>query len=188
MANIAPIDTTQPGAAAEILSVVREKHGTVPNIFATMAHSPAVVESYLAVSGALGKGTLSAQVREQIALTVAGVNKCDYCASAHTFIAVSLGVVETEAANNLVGRSNDPRTAAILRFAGDVVRDRGKFSHNASILNELRSAGVSDAEIVEIIANVSLNIFTNYFNHIAGTNIDFPFVNSKLYRPAAPSR
>lgn len=185
MSNIAPIDLNNPGDAADVVATVKNKLGTVPNIFATMAHSPAALQAYLAFGGALEGAALSAKLREQIALTVAGVNTCDYCASAHTFIAKSLGVSADEAGDNLVGRASDPKTAAILRFAGEAVRNRATFADSAAALDELRSAGVSEAEIVEIIAVIAINIFTNYFNHLAGTEVDFPFVDSSASRSAA---
>ncbi len=185
MPDIAPIDLEQPGAAADAITAVKRKLGTVPNIFATMAHSPATLQAYLAFNGALEGAVLSAKLREQIALTVAGINECDYCASAHTLVAKSHGVDDDEARQNLSGDSANPRTAAILQFVGDVVRDRGLLAQNGSALNRLRNAGVTDAEIVEVIAVIAINIFTNYFNHVAGTDIDFPHVSAKAARPAA---
>lgn len=177
MPDIKPIDINNAGAASEVVNKVKAKLGQVPNLFATMAQSPAVLEAYLGFGGALESGSLSAKEREQIALTVAGVNACDYCASAHTFIATHLGVEQSEAALNLAGRSLDTKTDAILRFAHEVVRERGRLPENAKSLDDLRAAGVTEGEIAEIIAAVALNIFTNYFNHIAGTDIDFPHVH-----------
>lgn len=185
MQFINPIDTNNAGAATEVLNTVKKKLGSVPNIFATLANSPAALESYLAFGGALDGGHLSKPLREKIALTVAGVNECDYCASAHTFIAKSLGVEESEAARNIGADSSDAKTAVILKFAADVVKDRAVFADNKARLDELRHAGVTEAEIVEIIANVALNTFTNYFNHVAGTEVDFPAVDSKTGKAAA---
>ncbi|MDJ0710756.1 MAG: carboxymuconolactone decarboxylase family protein [Woeseiaceae bacterium] len=185
MQYIAPIDINQPGAASEALDAVRQKIGTVPNIFTTLANAPAALNSYLAFSGALDTGHLDKKLREQIALAVAGVNECDYCASAHTFIAKSLGVESAEATRNLQATSADPKTAEILKFTADVVKNRALFDDNAAALDKLRHVGVTEAEIVEIIANIALNIFTNYFNHLAGTDIDFPAVDSKPGRAAA---
>jgi uncharacterized peroxidase-related enzyme len=164
---------------------VKAKLGKVPNLLATMAQSPAVLEAYLGFSGALDNGSLDAKRREQIALTVAGVNGCDYCASAHSYIAGVLGIDADEVARNLAGGAKDHKTAAILRFVGNVIRERGRSTNNASALNELRNEGVTDAELVEIIAAIALNIFTNYFNHIAATNVDFPLVTVDTERSAA---
>ena len=182
-ARIQPLDSNHDGAAAEVLGAVRASLGRVPNIFATMAHSPAVLQGYLAFSGALGEGRLSAAVREQIALTVAGENACDYCASAHTALARGAGVSVEEAARNLRGEASDARIAAILSFARTVVRERGHVG--AAELDTLRAAGVDEGELVEIIANIAANLFTNYFNHLAGTEIDFPAVSTAGARRAA---
>jgi len=179
MPNILPIESNGSGPASEVLALVRKKLGTVPNIFATLANAPAALEGYLAFSGALDSGLLGPELREQIALAVAGVNECDYCASAHTYIARRVGVGDAEAARNLAAVSTDPTTQVILRFAADTVRSRANFADNAAALDELRHAGVTEAEIVEIIAHVALNIFTNYFNHLAGTDVDFPAVDSR---------
>ena len=185
MPIISPINLDQPGPATEIVNSVKAKLGAVPNIFATMAHSPAVLEGFLAFNGALSTGLLTAGVREQIALAVAGENECDYCASAHSFVAKASGIDAVEAALNLAGSATDPRVAAIIRFARDVVRSRGLLEEPASSLNELRNAGLTDAEIVETLAHVGLNLFTNYFNHVADTEIDFPFVAAATSKSAA---
>ena len=187
MQYISRIDANAPGPASETLAAVKKKLGAVPNIFATLANSPAALESYLAFTAALDKGLLSKALREQIALAVAGANECDYCASAHTFIAKSLGVDAVEAARNLAAESAKPKTAVILEFVADVVNNRALLADNAGALDDLRHAGVTDAEIVEIIANIAVNIFTNYFNHVAGTDIDFPAVDSKAHKAQANS-
>lgn len=181
--HIPPVHPDQAGAAGDVLGAVRASLGRVPNIFATMAHSPAVLQGYLAFSGALGEGRLSAALREQIALTVAGENACDYCASAHTALARGAGVSADEAARNLRGEASDDRAAVILAFTRTVVRERGHVS--SADLEALRSADVDDAELVEIIANIAANLFTNYFNHVAGTEIDFPAVSTAGARHAA---
>ena len=183
MSNIQTLSLETPGAAGEILGAIKQKIGVVPNIYASMAHSPAVLAGYLGFSESLGKGTLPASLREQIALTVAGENACDYCASAHTALAKGAGVSAEEASRNLEGHASDARVDAILTFVKAVVRKRGWL--DGGELAALRSAGVSDQELVEIIANVAANVFTNYFNHIAGTEIDFPVVRTQADRRAA---
>ena len=88
------------------------------------------------------------------------------------------GLSSDEMAKNLLGKSSDPKTAALLGFAREFVRLRGRTSD--AQLATLGAAGFGHEEIVEIVANVALNIFTNYFNHIAGTEIDFPLVNAQI--------
>ncbi|MEM7208962.1 MAG: carboxymuconolactone decarboxylase family protein [Pseudomonadota bacterium] len=183
MPNIQPIDTQNPGDAAEAVAAVKQAMGTIPNIFATMAHSPAVLEGFLAFNGSLAGGTLSPAVREQIALTIAGANTCDYCASAHTLLAKGAGLDEAEAARNLRGEASDARVQAILGFVQNAVANRGKVASDD--VSALRASGVSDAEIVEIVAHIGVNIFTNYFNHIAATDVDFPLVSSVVNGQAA---
>lgn len=168
-------DTASP-AAAEIFGAIRSKIGMVPNLYRTTAHEPAVLSALLGLGDALGKGTLSAKTREAIALTVAGANECDYCASAHSTIAGSLKVGVDEVTANLRGRSGDARTAAILAFAVAVVEKRGKVSDGD--LSLARAAGLTDGEIVETVAGVVQNIFTNYLNHVFATEIDFPEVKA----------
>ena len=165
-----------PAASRPMLEAVQKKLGMIPNLFKTFSHSPAVLGYYLAGSEALGGGTLSAALREQIALVTAGENECDYCASAHTLMGKGAGVNAAELANNLRGRSANAKTQAALEFSAAIVSERGRVSDEQ--LQLVRAAGYNDAEVVEIVANVAINIFTNYVNHIAGTVIDFPAVKS----------
>lgn len=177
MQRINRIDETRaPAEASQLLAAVKSQMGLVPNIMATLARSPAALGGYLKLAGAVAGGKLPGKLREQIALAVAGANDCDYCASAHTAIGSGLGVDPDEATRNLRGRAGDPRTEAALRFAVRVLETRGNVSDRE--LAAVRDAGYSDEEVVEILANTVLNIFTNYFNHVAGTEIDFPVVRA----------
>ncbi len=177
MPRLTPIDpSTATGKAKELLDGVQAALGVTPNLIRTMAQSPSVLDAYLALSKALSAGTFSAALQEQIALTVAGENHCDYCASAHTLVGRKEGVGEDELAANLQGRSGDPHTQAILTLAQAIVTKRGFVSDQD--LAEARLAGVDDAEIAEVTAGVAKNIFTNYFNHVAQTEVDFPHVSA----------
>ncbi len=171
------------GKAKRLLNGVANQLGSVPNIFKTFAQSSAVLEGYLNFSGALSRGILDVKLREQIALTVAGSNGCDYCASAHSFLAKAAGVDSNEVTRNLRGEAYNARTAAALKFAQTLVIDHGQVTDQE--LEAVRSAGFSDEEIVEIIGNVAVNLFTNYFNHVADTEIDFPEVNTGFIASAA---
>ena len=175
MARLQPIDPADaPGKANALLDAVQKSHGKAPNLLRTLAHSPAALEGYLSFSKALSGGRLDARLRESIALAVAGETGCDYCASAHTAIGRSLGLSEDELAHNLRGRSDNPHTAAALRFVKAVIAKRG-FVSDEDLLR-VRDAGFSDGDIAEMVGAVALNMFTNYFNHVAGTEIDFPLV------------
>jgi len=177
MTRINPLSIeTAPPASAEILSQVKGKIGMVPNLYGAIAHSPAALGAFLAFSRAIGESSISPALREQIALATAGLNNCDYCSSAHTLLGKGAGVDADELASNLVGESADSKTQAALTFAKAIVNKSG-WAEDAD-LAAVRNAGFTQEEIVEIIAVVSINIFTNYFNHIAEVDIDFPIVRS----------
>ncbi len=177
MARIEPltIENASPDSA-QILSAIKGKIGMVPNIYAAMAHSPAALGAKLAFDDAFSKSSLSAPVKEQLALAIAGANSCDYCASAHTAIGKGAGLGEDELSNNISGSASDPKVQALLNLATVIVRNQGIISD--ADLSAARGAGVSEGEIVEVVATVAINIFTNYFNHIAATDIDFPVVRT----------
>jgi uncharacterized peroxidase-related enzyme len=180
IAALNPIDA--PAQAQPLLAAVKAKLGMVPNLFKTFAHSPAVLQFYLSGSEALASTSISAALREQIALATAGKNECNYCASAHTLMGKGAGVAAPELAANLRGESGDAKTLAALRFAKVIVAERGRVSD--ADLAKVRAAGYSEAEITEIVATVAANIFTNYFNHIAETEVDFPLVNATALETA----
>lgn len=175
MPRISPVDRkTASGGTKQLLDGVKAQLGVVPNIFATLVQSPKALEGFLAFNAALGQGLLSAQLREQVALTVAGASSCDYCASAHTALGKGAGVAADELGRNLRGQSQDSKTQTALSFVRKVVEQRGQVGD--ADLAELRAAGFVEGEIVEIVTHIGVNLFTNYFNHIAGTEIDFPLV------------
>ncbi|MGH9959959.1 MAG: carboxymuconolactone decarboxylase family protein [Pyrinomonadaceae bacterium] len=175
MSRIQPVNYEQAsGKAKQLLDAVKAKLGLTPNMMKTMAQSPAVLEAYLNFSNALEGGTLDARLREQIALISAEINGCGYCASAHTAIGKMVGLGEDAILAARKGNSTDVRTDAALKFARNVIINRGEVSD--ADVQAVKDAGFSDGESGEIVANVALNIFTNYFNEIARTDIDFPRV------------
>lgn len=162
-----------PASAKPLLEAVNKQLGFVPNLFRVVANSPAALEGYLGLSGALAKGKLPAQTRERIALAVAQINGCQYCLSAHSEMGKHLAQLsEAEIAANRHGGSLDPVADAAVRFAAKVVRERGHVSD--ADVQAVRMAGYDDAQIVEIVQHVALNTWTNYINEVAKTEIDFP--------------
>jgi len=162
------------GKAKELLNGVQAKLGMTPNMMKAMANSPAVLDAYLQFSGSLGRGELSAKTREQIALAVAEANSCDYCLSAHSAIGKTVGLTPEQIRDARIGTGVDGKSNAILQLATQLTEKRGFVSD--SELAAARDAGVADAEIAEVVANTALSLFTNYFNHVAETDIDFPAV------------
>lgn len=177
MTRITPVlDTHASPEAAELFTAIKSKVGMVPNLYRVLAQRPAVLSALLGFGSALGKGSFDAKTHEAIALTVAKANRCDYCASAHTAISASLKVPRDEISAHLDARSSDPRLAAILVLAARIVAEKGHLTD--ADLAAARAAGLNDGDVVEVAANVVANILTNYINHIAQTQIDFPVVQT----------
>jgi uncharacterized peroxidase-related enzyme len=168
--TISPESAT--GKVKELLDAVQGKLGLVPNMMRAMANSPAVLDGYLHLSGSLGRGLLSAKVREQLALAIAETNECDYCLAAHSAIGKMVGLTADQIRDSRLGTAVDAKTEALIRFARKVVESRGRVSDGD--LDDVREAGFDDAIIAEVVANVALSIFTNYFNIAGETDIDFP--------------
>ncbi len=164
-----------PAASQPLLEAVNKQLGSVPNVFRVAGHSPAALEGYVGMMGALAKGALRAATRERIALAVAEVNGCHYCLAAHSYLGKHVARLgDAEIAANRAGGSTDAKADAAVRFAVLVARERGHVGDAA--LQAVRAAGYSDAQVVEIVQHVALNTWTNYLNEVAATEIDFPAV------------
>lgn len=162
------------GQTAATLEAVKAKLGGVPNLLATLANSPAALQGYLQLSETLGAGQLTARQREIVALATAQENACGYCLSAHSFIGKAVGLSEDDIRLARAGTASSIRDAAIASFARQLVKASGRL--DARAVSQARADGLSDGVVLEIIANVALNVLTNYTNHVAGTVIDFPVV------------
>jgi uncharacterized peroxidase-related enzyme len=167
-----------PAASRPLLEAVERQLGVAPNLFRVVSNSPAALQGYLDLSSALGKGALPAATRERIALTVAEINGCDYCLSAHTYLGKNLAKLDdAEIAANRAGTSNDIKADAAVRFAAKVTRARGHVSDDD--VRAVKLAGYDDAQVIEIVLHVALNTWTNYINEVAKTDIDFPVVTTR---------
>jgi uncharacterized peroxidase-related enzyme len=173
MQRITPINLeAAQGRTKELLDAVKANLGIVPNMARSMAVSPPVLEAYLGFIGALGHGVLPSRLREQLALDVGESNRCDYCVSAHSLLGQKAGLTEQDVLDSRCGTSANPKEDVLLRFARTVLDKKGVVA-DADVA-AVRKAGYGDAEIAEVVAHVGLNVFTNYFNHVAGTSLDFP--------------
>lgn len=167
-----------PSASLPLLEAVQKQLGVVPNLMKLVGHSPAALEGYLSLNGALAKGRLGAKTGERIALAVAELNGCGYCLSAHSYLGSHLAKLDAaELKANRQGESADPKAAAALRFATQVIARRGHVADEE--LAAVQSAGYSEAEVLEIVVHVALNTLTNYVNNVARTDIDFPVVEPR---------
>jgi uncharacterized peroxidase-related enzyme len=167
---IAPESAT--GKAKELLGAVNATLGLVPNMMRAMANAPAVLDGYLSLGGALDKGALSAKTREQLALAISQANRCDYCVAAHMAIGKTVGLTTEQIRDSRRGTAVDSKTETLIRFACKVMETRGRVTDED--IQNVRAAGFDHGAIAEVVAQVALNIFTNYFNQIARTDLDFP--------------
>jgi uncharacterized peroxidase-related enzyme len=175
MSRFAQLDpTTAVGSSRDLLEKVHQQLGRTPNLYRAMANSPAALSGYLNFRAALVEGKLSNRLREQLALLTAELNGCEYCVSAHMFRGQKIGLSAPDLADTRVAEAGDSKTRAALRFAKSVVLAKGNVAD--SELVEVRAAGWSDEEVGEMVAHIALNVFSNYFNHVAQPDLDFPRV------------
>jgi uncharacterized peroxidase-related enzyme len=157
-----------------VLAAIHQAFGATPAMFRTVAQSPAALKMMWGAFGALGAGTIASKLGEQIAVAVADRNACEYCLAAHTALGRKAGASAAEMAAAQAGESADPQTNAALRFALKLVDARGQVGD--ADVQALRAVGFDDGQVVEILAHVALNIFTNYVNVAFAVPVDFPAV------------
>ena len=175
MPRITPIDpATATGDAAAHLATTKKMFGGTPNLFTTAAHAPVALKAMNELFATLGKSSLGPKQGELLAIAVAQSNGCGYCLSAHTAIGGMYGLDASALAVARTAGSSDPKTSAVLQLAVVINSSRGRITDAQLAL--ARAAGISDQEVVEVVAHVALNVFTNYLNNLAGTAIDFPIV------------
>ena len=176
MPRIAPVDLATADTGVQVtLAAVKAKIGMVPNLYATFAQSPAVLNGFLGLSDALSKGVLTAAQREIVALVTAQANQCHYCLSAHTLLGKNAGLSPAAILAARHGKAENALDNAVATLAARLVEARGRISD--ADLAAARAGGLDDARIVEVIAHVSLNTLTNFTNNVAQTDIDFPVVD-----------
>lgn len=179
MSRIAQIEPENAsGPAADLLAQVQKTLGVTPNMTKVMANSPALLQGYLALSGALGGGVIPTPVRERLALATAEVNGCEYCLSAHTYIGANIAKVDADELDRARwAESSDPHTAALLILSDAILQNTGDIDD--ATLATARAAGVTDAEIGEVVGHIALNVLTNYFNTLAKVENDWPVVTPR---------
>lgn len=158
----------------DLLDAIQAQLGMVPNFLKVFANSPVALRAFLGLHGVANDGSLDPQTRERIALALAQQNTCEYCLSAHTAIGAKAGLNRAEIQANREGSSQDAKAAVAVKLAKSLAEHKGEVS-TAEIL-EARNAGYSDADIVEIITHVGMNILTNILGKASRVEIDFPKV------------
>ena len=171
---------TNESANAEqkaLLDAIQSQLGMVPNFLKVFANSPDALKAFLGLHGIANAGSLDPQTRERIALALAQQNSCEYCLSAHSAIGRKAGLDNAEIAANRAGTSQDAKAAVAVKFARSLVEHTGEVT-TAELL-EMRNAGYSEADIVEVITHVGMNILTNILGKASRVDIDFPKVELK---------
>ena len=183
MLRLSPVEPAQISKELQaILERGRPGSEGIPNFLRILAKSPAAALAYTRAEGALAEGRLSQRQREQIALAVAEINGSKYCLLAHSAIGRKAGLTGEEIQSARRAAATDAKADRMLRFTQSVVLQRGEISDED--LGALRDAGFSDAEVIEIVANIALNVFTNYVNILSKTEADFPATAGE--QPNAP--
>lgn len=175
MSRINLVTTEQANEQQLALYTEIEKQiGIVPNFLKVFANSPVALQAFLGLHTIASEGELDAKTKERIALGLAEQNACQYCVSAHTAIGKSVGLTTDEINANRAGSSQDAKAAVAVKFARSLAENNGEV--NTSELLEIRGVGYSDAEVVEIITHVGMNILTNILGKASRVEIDFPKV------------
>lgn len=161
----------------QLFTAVKAALGVTPNLMRTLGQSPAALQGYLSLNAALGQGVLPVALRERVALAVAQFNRCEYCLSAHSYLASNVAKLSDEAIRAARQfEAMDAKSKAALQFVNDMLTTRGHVGESsiAAVMN----AGLEQGEVVELVLHVALNILTNYLNNVARTDIDFPHVRA----------
>ena len=175
--NLVTAESANPEQKA-LFEAIHAQLGVVPNFLKAFANSPAALKAFLGLHGIAGDGSLDPQTRERIALALAQQNSCEYCLSAHTAISRKAGLDSAEIEANRSGGSRDEKAAVAVRFARSLVAHMGEVT--TAELVEMRNAGYSESDIVEVITHVGMNILTNMLGKAGRIDIDFPKVELQL--------
>jgi alkylhydroperoxidase family enzyme len=175
MQRLNSVDPTgATGKTKELLDIVQQRTGRIPNMVRLMANSPAALDGYLNLATALAGSTLSAEIRDAIAILVAADGESDYTLAAVSALARKSGFSDDDIVAAQQAQAKDSKTVAALRFSEILLEQRGHVS--SSNLDTLMEAGFTDGEVAEIVAAIVLNIYRNYFNLVARPELDFPVV------------
>jgi uncharacterized peroxidase-related enzyme len=162
------------GMTAEVFAQIKKAAGKVPNTFASIgAHGPAALRAMLQVEAVLAAGSLDRQDLETIKLAVSAAVGCDYCEAAHTMLGKHAGLKSDELHQIRAGATTgNPKRDALVNFVRLLVQSSGTVSD--SDFAAIRAAGYTDAQLVDISLALAAITFTNVFNRINDTTLDFP--------------
>lgn len=160
------------GRVKELFAGIQASVGMIPNIYQGVANSPAALEGLLHLGKVLGTGQLSGAEIEAVKLVVSQAYGCNYCLAAHTLLGKKHGLTEGETIAVRRGTIEQPKLGALVKFVNAVFRPEGRASDDD--VRALRAAGYNDAQITEVVLVIAQTVFTNLFNRVHQTPVDFP--------------
>jgi len=165
------------GATAEVYAQIKKAAGSVPNTFAAIgAHGPDALKAVLSADGVLTAGSLSKADQETIKLLVSSVAGCDYCVAAHSLLGKMTGLSPEALRHIRAGEpTGDRKRDALIHFVKLLASSSGTIAETE--FAAIKEAGFTDQQLVEISLAIATTTFTNVFNRINDTAIDFPAVN-----------
>jgi alkylhydroperoxidase family enzyme len=179
MAVMQLADTSKlTGKNLEMLNELEKSSGLMPNVMKQMANSPAAIEAFLSSREALGKGFLSAKMRSLVGIMIAEIYSCHYLLAARVNQAKKSGMSDEDLKLAMTQSSSDPKEDRGLQFIRNLVLMHRELSPSEMV--ELKAIGYSDGEIVELIANVSMNMQVYYMIQVAKPESDYPAVETEF--------
>lgn len=160
-----------PESTRAILTETQKALGFLPNLFSTFANSPAVLQGYVALSGAFDHAFTPAE-RNLILLTVSVVNDCRYCKAAHSKIGKAMLKTPSEVIDAIKNGSPlpDEKLGALVALTREIVIQKG--SVTPATLEAFLAAGYTKSQVMEILLGVALKTISNYLDHLNPTELD----------------
>lgn len=160
------------GQTKELYDTIKRAVGGVPNIYQGVGNSAAALEGVLHIGAVLSKGQLTTAEIEAIKLVVSEAYGCIYCLAAHSLLGKKAGLTDEQTISIRRGTPQQPKLAALVRFVNTAIQPKGRISDDD--LRAVKAAGYNDTQITEALLTVAQTVFTNLFNRVHQTPLDFP--------------
>lgn len=172
---------TAEGKAKDLLAGAQKKLGFLPNMYGYMAQVPELLEAYLSAYAGFRAGAgFTPPEQEVVFLAVSQANGCDYCVAAHSMLAEKMSKVPPDSLAALRAGAALPaeKLDALATFARAMVESRGRPSRDE--VGAFLTAGYTERHVFGVILAIGVKTFSNYTNHLTGTEIDPAFANYAL--------
>lgn len=170
-----------PAASRDLLDQARKYFGFIPNLLASMAHSPSALRAYLNTNLCFQHGTLTPAEQQIVLFTASRENKCNYCAASHSALARFFTDVTGEAIAAIESGQKllDPRLDALVNLTSELVLRRGYAAQQ--VVDAFLESGYSKDKLLEVLIGVGLKTVSNYFDHISAIEIDEQFLQPNKF-------